>query len=376
MTQTEEPVHICCAPDCGKETRSTLKCPICLKENIESIFCNQICFRRSWALHKAIHKVEGKDSYDPYPEFKYAGSLRPAYPLSPRRDVPKRITVTDYAQNGQPISEIKNDRTAKIQILSPEEIVEFRKVAALGREVLDAVARHIKPGVTSDRLDEICHEETIKRNAYPSTMNYYNYPKSICISVNEIICHGIPDQRPLQDGDIVNLDVSLYKNGFHADLNETYYVGDKAKLDKEKVNVVETARECLDEAIKLVKPGLLFRDLGNLIEAHAKKNHCSVVTAYCGHGVGHLFHCQPSIPHYAKNKAVGVAKPGMVFTIEPMINAGTHKDLTWPDNWTSSTADGRPSAQFEHMILVTEDGHEVLSRRNKKSPGGAIKRIE
>lgn len=245
----------------------------------------------------------------------------------------------------------------------------------MGREILDAVAAHVRPGITTDELDAIVHKETVKRNAYPSPLNYYNFPKSFCTSINEVVCHGIPDQTVLKDGDIINLDVSLYYLGFHADLNETYYVGDKAKSNPDLVRLVETTRECLDKAIEQVKPGLLFRDLGTVIEEHANKNNCSVLRTYCGHGVNQLFHCQPNIPHYAKNKAVGVAKPGMVFTIEPMINLGTHKDTLWPDNWTSVTQDGKCSAQFEHMLLVTEDGVEVLSARLENSPGGPIPRI-
>lgn len=150
----------------------------------------------------------------------------------------------------------------------------------------------------------------------------------------------------LVDGDIVNLDVTLYHGGFHGDLNETYYVGDKARADPDSVRVVEAARECLEQAIQLVKPGMAFRDPGNTIEKHAKSQGCSVIKTYVGHGINQLFHCAPNIPHYAKNKAVGTAKPGMTFTIEPMISLGTHKDKTWPDNWTSVTQDGSRTAQF------------------------------
>lgn len=189
----------------------------------------------------------------------------------------------------------------------------------------------------------------------------------MCTSINEIICHGIPDQRALQDGDIVNIDVTLYHEGFHGDLNETYYVGTPSA---EAIRVVETARDCLDESIKIVKPGMLFRDPGNVIEKLAKERRCSVVRTYCGHGVNQLFHCPPNVPHYAKNKAVGTAKQGMCFTIEPMINLGSYRDKTWPDDWTSATIDGKLSAQFEHTLLVTEDGVEVLTARLPESPGG------
>lgn len=148
------------------------------------------------------------------------------------------------------------------------------------------------------------------------------------------------------DGDIINLDVTLYHEGYHGDLNETYYVGDRAKADPDTVRVVETARECLEEAIKLVKPGTLIREFGNVIEKHAKEKNCSVIRTYCGHGINSTFHCAPNVPHYAKNKAIGECKPGMTFTIEPMIALGRYRDVTWPDNWTSTTIDGKKTAQF------------------------------
>lgn len=180
----------------------------------------------------------------------------------------------------------------------------------------------------------------------------------------------------LLEGDIINLDVSLYHEGFHGDLNETYYVGAKSSANPDNVRVVEAARECLDEAIKIVKPGMAFKAPGNVIEKHAKSKKCSVITTYCGHGINMLFHPAPNIPHYAKNKAVGIAKPGMTFTIEPMISLGTYRDTTWPDEWTSVTQDGSRTAQFEHTLLVTEDGCEVLTARIENSPGGPVQMPE
>lgn len=366
---------VCAAANCGKETSSELKCPVCLKAGATYVFCDQSCFKSSWNVHKAIHAdPEGKEPYDPWPTYNYSGDLRPAYPLSARRPIPGHIKLPDYAAHGKPLSELKNDRLGKITILTPKEITKIRKVARASREILDAVAKHVRPGVTTDELDEIVHKECLRRNAYPSPLNYYNFPKSFCTSINEVICHGIPDKTPLKDGDIVNLDISIYLMGFNSDLNETYYVGDKAKANPEIVNLVETARESLEEAIKAVKPGLPFREIGNIIEGYAKQRGCSVVRSYCGHGTNQLFHCQPNIPHYAKNKAVGIAKPGMVFTIEPMINLGTYKDTLWPDNWTVVTTDGKLSAQFEEMLLVTEDGVERLTARLPDSPGGPVPR--
>ena len=174
------------------------------------------------------------------------------------------------------------------------------------------------------------------------------------------ICLGIPDQYELQDGDIINLDISVYYDGMHGDLNETYLVGN---ADSESQKLVKTTRECLDKAIAMCKPGVLYRDLGNVIQKHASENGFSVVRTYCGHGIHSYFHCAPNVPHYAKNKAVGVMKPGHTFTIEPMINAGVWQDEHWPDNWTAVTADGKRSAQFEETLLITEDGCEILTRK-------------
>lgn len=365
----------CAAPNCGKVTTSNLKCPICLKAGLHEYFCNSKCFRGSFSQHKAIHPKEGVESYNPFPDYEYRGTVKPAYPLSPTRAVPEDIKRPDYALNGEPTSELKNDRTNKIRVLNADEIEKMRHACKLGREVLDLAAAAVKPGVTTDEIDKIVHEETIKRGAYPSPLNYFNYPKAVCTSVNEVICHGIPDKRKLEDGDIINIDVSLYKDGFHADLNETYYVGDKAKKNPDLVRLVETTREALDLAIAAVKPGTPIREFGNIIQKHADENNVSVVRTYCGHGVGELFHCQPDVPHYAKNKAIGTCKPGICFTIEPMLNLGTYRDVMWPDGWTSTTADGKASAQFEHTLLVTEDGVEVLTARTVSSPGGAIARI-
>ncbi|XXH05394.1 COPII-coated vesicle protein [Hypoxylon texense] len=392
---TEPPAKKKCLGAGCENDASALQCPTCLKIGIkDSNFCSQDCFKKNWNEHKALHKVaQGKTAngildhirtpkvvskpdpatgfFNPFPSFAYTGPLRPVYPLSEKRTVPKSIPHPDYAETGYPKSERFINRN-KVDILDAKGQEAMRKVCRLGREVLDIIAAEVRPGVTTDYLDEVCHKASIERNCYPSPLNYNNFPKSFCTSVNEVICHGIPDQRVLLDGDIINLDVSLYHGGYHADLNETYYVGDKAKADPESVRVVETARECLDEAAKLIKPGTLIREFGNVIEKHAKSKNCSVIRTYCGHGVNSLFHCPPNVPHYAKNKAVGECKPGMTFTIEPMIALGKYRDITWPDNWTSTTIDGKRTAQFEHTYLVTETGVEVLTARTEKSPGGPV----
>ncbi|GLA41949.1 methionine aminopeptidase 1 [Aspergillus niger] len=363
----------CLGDGCDNEC-STLQCPTCLKLEIRgSFFCSQECFQRSWKIHKAIHRAKQTILYNPFPSFKFTGSLRPVYPLSERRTVPTTIQYPDYWQDGIPQSaQSFYDRRAKFTVLDKAGQDAMRKVCRLAREVLDIAAAAIKPGVTTDYIDEIVHKACIERDSYPSPLNYNFFPKSVCTSLNEVICHGIPDQRILVDGDILNVDVTLYHGGYHGDLNETYYVGEKAKSDPDSVRVVETARECLDMAIELVKPGALFRAYGDVIEAHARKRDCSVIRSFCGHGINTVFHCLPSVPHYAGNKAVGAAKEGMCFTIEPMVALGTYRDMIWPDNWTAVTMDGKRTAQFEHTLLVTADGVEILTARLPNSPGGPV----
>lgn len=230
---------------------------------------------------------------------------------------------------------------------------------------MDKAHAAVRPGITTDEIDRVVHDATVAAGAYPSPLNYFHFPKSVCTSVNEVICHGIPDCRPLEDGDIVNVDVTVYLKGFHGDLNETFTVGDASDDDKELIKV---AHDCLEKAIQIVKPGARYRDVGEVIQKHAQAHGFSVVKSYCGHGIGRLFHCAPSVPHYAHSKAVGIMKEGHVFTIEPMINAGTHRDVTWPDGWTACSADGKHSAQFEHTLLVTDSGAEMLTARLPNSP--------
>ncbi|RAL05405.1 methionine aminopeptidase [Aspergillus ibericus CBS 121593] len=363
--------HQCMGVGCGKEG-STLQCPTCLKLGIKGgFFCSQDCFKRNWSNHKALHGTP--TLYNPFPTFTFTGSLRPVYPLSERRAVPKSINPPDYWQTGIPRNPAPLfDRRVKFTILDQAGQDAMRKVCRLAREVLDIAAAAIRPGVTTDYIDEIVHKACLERDSYPSPLNYNHFPKSVCTSLNEVICHGIPDQRPLRDGDILNIDVTLYHGGYHGDLNETYYVGPSASADPDSVRVVETARECLDKAIELVKPGTLFRAYGDVIEAHAKSRDCSVIRSFCGHGIHEVFHCLPNVPHYANNKAVGAAKEGMCFTIEPMVALGSWRERIWPDNWTAVTVDGGRSAQFEHTLLVTKDGVEVLTARLPDSPGIAV----
>ncbi|KAJ7682108.1 peptidase M24, structural domain-containing protein [Mycena polygramma] len=347
---------------------SRLECPTCNKIGIRgSFFCGQECFKSGWAHHKIIHNlakgapaaVNSDGTYNPFPNFGFTGPLRPAYPLSPRRKIPDHIERPDYASDGIPKSEIRATGQPP-RILNAEEIEKMKTVCRMSREILDIAAAAVRPGITTDEIDEIVHNATIERNAYPSTVNYREYPKSVCTSINEVICHGIPDQTKLKEGDIINLDVSVYYQGFHGDVNGTYPVG---QIDDESAKLIRTTRESLDKAIELCKPGALIRDIGKVIEPIARANGCSVVRTYTGHGINTLFHGPPNyVPHYAKNKAIGTMKPGMAFTIEPMLNLGTNaNDVHWPDNWTATTGDGKRSAQFEETLLITETGVEVLT---------------
>ena len=313
------------------------------------------------------------------PKFKWTGGLRP-FLVSPRRLIPKTgwlVPLPDYATSGWPEDEFGSKWQKKLEVKSKTQIEKMRAACRLGRFVMDVVARHIAPGVTTDELDRICHVTTIANGAYPSPRNYMGFPKSLCTSVNETVCHGIPDARQLQDGDIVNLDVTVCLNGYHGDLNETYLVRDRNGDDtmdtgkqtehEASVKLMRCAYGCLSDAIEMCGPGVRFRDLGEAIQTRADREKFAVVKDFCGHGIGEDFHCAPNVPHYSRNKAVGTMKPGMTFTIEPMVNAGTRKCITWPDGWTAVTADGARSAQYEHTLLVTEQGVEVLTARTGKS---------
>ncbi|KAI0505178.1 methionine aminopeptidase 1 [Xylaria bambusicola] len=365
----------CQGVDC-EEDAGTLQCPTCLKLGKDGFFCSQDCFKRNWTQHKAAHSPVqddmkiGNGFYNPFPAYPYTGTVRPVYPLSPKRTIPSSIKRPDWADTGVPEGERRCG--TRWSFLDTKGQDAMRKVGILSREVLDIIAAEIRPGITTDYLDEVCHKACIERNAYPSPLNYNRFPKSLCTSPNEVVCHGIPDHRLLLDGDIVNLDVSLYHEGYHADVNETYYVGDRAKADPDSIRVVETARECLEEAIKLVKPGTPIREFGKAIEKHAKSKNCFVIANWGGHGINSEFHPSPWIPHYAKNKAAGVCKPGLTFTIEPILTLGVPRDQYWPDEWTNVTMDGKRTAQFEHTLLVTETGVEILTARNETSPGGPI----
>ena len=272
--------------------------------------------------------------------------------LSPWRTVPADIPRPDYADTGDPV------RRPESRVKSPDVIERMRRAGRAAAEVLDIGAAAIAPGVTTDAIDAIVHQAYIDRGGYPSTLNYRGYPKSLCTSVNEVICHGIPDDRPLRDGDIVNLDVTIFLDGVHGDTNATYLVGD---VDDASRRLVEVTRECLARGIAAVKPGRPFSDIGRAIEEHATANRYEVVRAFVGHGIGEQFHTDLQIPHYFEPRFTAVMETGMVFTIEPMISMGTGQHRIWSDDWTAVTADGSRTAQFEHTVLVTDDGVEILT---------------
>jgi len=365
---------------CGT-TPAGMVCPTCRQLGLyPSRFCSQDCFKKNWNTHKAKHtpttkkeikitdpvSAEAKSQIDErFRGYRFTGPLRPGK-VSSRLSVPPHIPRPDYANTltGEPLGE-REAKAATIHVHTPDEIEKMRKACLLARKVQDLAASMIRVGITTDEIDVACHKAIIEADAYPSPLNYRGFPKSICTSLNETICHGIPDDRQLQDGDIVNVDISVYLNGFHGDVNETYFVGDKVPEDAKKL--VQVTYEALEMAIKICGPKVLYREVGPVISKHVHKNGFSVVKNYCGHGVGALFHTAPNVPHYTKNKAIGVMTPGHVFTIEPMINMGTWRDTTWPDKWTSTTMDGKLSAQFEHTLLITETGCEVLTARTKNS---------
>ncbi|XP_018653127.1 methionyl aminopeptidase 1 (M24 family) [Schistosoma mansoni] len=302
--------------------------------------------------------------------YKFTGQLRPAK-KTPKREVKSSIEYPDYAITGIPVSERQAKGSRSIVVLDDDEIECMRVTGKLAREVLEEAVNAVKVGVTTDEIDRVAHEACIERECYPSPLNYFNFPKSCCTSVNEVICHGIPDMRPLQNGDILNIDITTYHNGFHGDVNETVFVG---QPDDRSVNLVKNAYKCLVRSMDAVFPGVKYREMGDIISKNASLGGFSVVKTYSGHGIHRLFHCPPNILHYSRNKAVGVMKPGHCFTIEPMINQGDWRDELWPDNWTAVTADGLRSAQFEHTMVILKpelaasNGMpiEVLTKRHIK----------
>ena len=248
-----------------------------------------------------------------------------------------------------------------ISIKTPEEIEKMRVAGRLAAEVLQVVAEHVKPGVSTEELDRICHDHIVNvQQATPANLGYKGYPKTTCISANNVICHGIPSEaKVLRDGDIINIDVTVIKDGWHGDTSRMYYVGTPSVMAK---RLVEVTREAMFRGIRTVKPGATLGDVGHAIQEYAESQRFSVVREYCGHGIGKVYHDEPQVLHYGRPGDGVVLKPGMTFTIEPMINEGTRFTKLLPDGWTVVTKDRKLSAQWEHTVAVTDDGVEILTR--------------
>ena len=272
--------------------------------------------------------------------------------VSPRLEVQAAITRPEYVWKFTP---------AKFQgshIKNPDQIEKIRAAGKIAAGAIALAGEHAKPGVTTDSLDKLVHEFVLDHGAYPSTLGYRNYPKSCCTSVNEVICHGIPDDTVLEDGDIVNVDVTAYLDGFHGDSNQTFAVGN---VSVEVSALIDRTREALNRGMAVVAPGREVNVIGRAIESYAKRFNYGVIRDFTGHGIGEAFHSGLIIPHYDTQQYRDVMEVGMVFTIEPMLTLGTHLWDMWDDGWTVLTRDKSITAQFEHTLVVTDDGHEILT---------------
>jgi methionyl aminopeptidase len=274
--------------------------------------------------------------------------------ISPRRAVPASIARPHYVDAKPGIPADLDDPMVK----DADTIGRMRVAGRIAADAIVEVGRHITPGITTDELDRIGHEFIIAAGGYPSTLGYKDYPKSLCTSVNEVICHGIPDSRPLQDGDVVKVDITAYVDGVHGDNCATFYAGAPTPQVRD---LGERTREAMMRGIGAVRPGRPVSVIGRVIESYARRFGYGVVREFTGHGIGTAFHSGLIIPHYDEPRFDDEILPGMTFTIEPMLNLGTPDWVMWDDGWTVVTADGRRSAQFEHTLLVTADGAEVLT---------------
>jgi methionyl aminopeptidase len=282
---------------------------------------------------------------------KVRASLAPGA-QTPWRQVPANIARPEYVGKRAPAKHRGSD-------VQPPEIIERMRVAGkLAAQATVLAGEHARPGVTTDEVDRVVHEFLCDHGAYPSTLGYRGFPKSCCTSLNEVICHGIPDSTVIQDGDILNVDVTAFIGGVHGDTNQTFCVGDVAEEDR---LLVERTREAMMRGIRAVAPGRPLNAIGRVIEAYAKRFQYGVVRDFTGHGINEVFHTGLYVPHYDNPRLTTIMEPGMTFTIEPMITLGTHEYDIWKDGWTVVTKDRRWTAQFEHTILVTEDGYEILT---------------
>lgn len=268
------------------------------------------------------------------------------------RTVPDTIVKPPYAASGQP-----GPSTSSL-VRTSAELEAMRRAGAMAAEILIHAGRFVEPGITTDKIDEVVHNETIRRGAYPSPLNYRGFRKSVCTSVNEVICHGIPDSTVLRDGDIINIDVTVYVDGVHGDNSCTFLVGD---VDEHSRRLVAETYVAMMKGIDSVRPGAKVNDIGRALERHARAHGLGVVREFIGHGVGTEFHSNLQIPHYYDPRAKTVLEEGMTFTVEPMLTLGDPSLYLWDDEWTALTRDGRRSAQFEHTLVVTPDGHDILT---------------
>ena len=274
------------------------------------------------------------------------------HPITPLRDVPRSIPRPEYV--GRPAPK----RYTGSDVQTAETIEKMRVAGRIASEAMYEAAKAIAPGVTTDELDAVAHEYMLDHGAYPSALGYRGFPKSICTSINEVVCHGIPDLRRLEDGDLVKIDVTAYKDGVHGDNCGTFYCGD---VDEESRLLTERTLEALNRAIKAVRPGRPISVIGRVIESYAKRFGYGVVRDYTGHGVHSVFHSGLVVLHYDEPRMTTVMQPGMTFTIEPMLTLGTHETDVWDDDWTVVTTDKSRVAQWEHTIVVTDDGAEILT---------------
>lgn len=276
--------------------------------------------------------------------------------VSPTRLVPAGVVRPPYvATGGQPTTRVLRPVTG------PADVARLRAAGRAARRVLDRVGAEVAPGVTTDWLDGVVHDACIEEGGYPSPLGYRGFPKSLCTSVNEVVAHGIPDDRPLRSGDIVNCDVTIYLEGMHGDCSATFLVGGRDAVDPAVVALVEATERALQAGLAAARPGGRVRDIGRAVARSAATDRCGVVRELVGHGIGEQFHGEPHVHHYDEPRNRAVLHPGTSFTIEPMLTMGAPDVVLWDDGWTITTLDGLPSAQFEHTVLVTDDGVEVMT---------------
>jgi methionyl aminopeptidase len=278
------------------------------------------------------------------------GACLPLLPVIPARQAFGRKSPGFFLLNPEHMT---------VTIKSAEELDKMRVAGRLAAEVLDMVGEHVHPGVTTGHLDDLCHDYIVNhQKSIPAPLNYRGFPKSICSSVNHVVCHGIPGDRKLKKGDIINIDITVIKDGYHGDTSRMFYVGDPPILAQ---RLCDTSRECMLLGIEMARPGVTLGDIGHCIQSHAESQNFSVVREYCGHGIGKIFHEDPQVLHYGQPGTGMKLVEGMTFTIEPMINAGRKETRLLADNWTVVTRDHSLSAQWEHTIAITPTGYEILT---------------